>query len=98
MYAEVFAFCGTCATALATNAVVAIWVVFVPAAAVVDVGVPVNAGLARGAASVMPYPVSVVGLLVTELNAGVTATATPVAVIRPLASTVNGVTAVAELL
>lgn len=36
-------------TAVFTNAVVAIWVVFVPAIAVGDVGVPVSAGDARSA-------------------------------------------------
>ena len=38
--------------AAATKAVVAIWVLLVVAAAVGAVGVPVNAGLARGALSV----------------------------------------------
>ena len=38
-------------------------------AAVGAVGVPVRAGLAKGAASVMPYPVKVVGVPVSELNA-----------------------------
>lgn len=45
-------------TAAVTNAVVAIWVVFVPLAAVGAVGVPVRAGLAERTAD--PVPVDVV--------------------------------------
>jgi hypothetical protein len=47
---------------------------------------------------VIPYPERVVGLDVIEAHAGVIVTAAPVPVILPFASTVNGVTAVAELL
>ena len=49
-------------------------------------------------ASVMPKPDRVVGLPLTLVHAGVTVTAAPMAVTLPLASTVNGVCAVAELL
>ena len=49
-------------------------------------------------ASVMPKPDRVVGLPLTLVHAGVTVTAAPMAVTLPLASTVKGVCAVAELL
>ena len=46
----------------------------------------------------MPKPERVVGLPLTLVHAGVTVTAVPIAVTRPLASTVMGDTAVALLL
>ena len=64
-------------TLLVTNAVVASCVVFVPKAAVGAVGVPVSAGLAIGAASVIPYPERVVGIPDRELNAPSNASVMP---------------------
>jgi hypothetical protein len=73
-------------------------VVLVSAVAVGTVGVPVNAGDAKGAASVIPYPATVVGLEVMLENAGAIVTALPTEVTLPFASTVKGRTSVATLL
>ena len=65
------------ATAVCTNAVVATFVDESARAGVGAVGVPVNAGELIGAASVIPYPPSVVGLLPMFAQGTVPTTSVP---------------------
>jgi hypothetical protein len=67
----------TVARAVSTNAVVASWVVFVPAGVVGAVGVPVKVGEARGA-----FPL-IVETVVAEMDTTGATVAVPVTVIVP---------------